>query len=179
MPSISQLSLFSIQGRLLRPLFSATLSYFPASSSPPLVGWGWGDTTVLCNILKNLIFSSPFSLRGRLKEVFILLQKLYFDKIKPPQKVKLSYSALPGFWEHKSLSIHKSNGSSHSCPARYAVWSSLMMLGRESEPQLPVSQALPGLNHRYTYNHPVCTPPILFFTLVQYSINYMRYSTLL
>ena len=51
---------------------------------------------------------------------------------------------------------------------------SLLMLNSGSEPQLPISCAIKTVNNQYTYN-------IQLFCLslpVQYSVNYMRYSTL-
>lgn len=80
-------------------VFTPSLSSYSFLSScimfTPLNGGGWA--TGLCNILKDFMFSSPLSLGGRLKEVFLFLQKpCYFDKvsglqaaspeIKPPQK---------------------------------------------------------------------------------------------
>ena len=150
--------------------------------------WG-GGTNVLGNILQNLIFSSPFSLGGRLKEVFIFLQKpCYFDKIsglwaaaserKSPQKMKLSCPALPGFCEQKSLSVLMSNVSSHSCSTHSAVRSS-PDAGQGRGPTAPSQPRTPGVNNPDTYNHSVHVQPILFFTPVQYSANYMRSSALL
>lgn len=101
MPSISHLSPYSVQERLLRHLFSQLpFPIFPQHLHLHLAGRGRRDTSVLRNILKNLIFSSLFFLGGKLKEVFIFLPKsCYFDKISglwaaplersTPQKIKL------------------------------------------------------------------------------------------
>ena len=61
---------------------------------------------------------------------------------------------------------------------QYAVRYTLMMLGSGNEPQLPVSHTIKRVNNRYTYDH--CTPrqPFCFSLPVEYSMNYMRYSTL-
>ena len=58
------------------------------------------------------------------------------------------------------------------------VRSSLVMLGRGIEPQLPISHRLVRVNNQYTYNHSVPRQPISFSLSVQYSIKYMRDSTL-
>ena len=51
-----------------------------------------------------------------------------------------------------------------------------MMLGRGSE--LPVSNAVTMVNNRHTNKHPAPIQPFCFSLSVQYSIYYMRYSTL-
>ena len=60
----------------------------------------------------------------------------------------------------------------------YAVRSSPAMLGRGRDPQLPVSPAITRVNHLYTDNNSVPRQPFCFSLSEQYSINYMRYSTL-
>ena len=54
----------------------------------------------------------------------------------------------------------------------YTGRSSLIMLGIGRESQRPGSHGILRINNQYTYNHSV------FSLSVQYSIDYMRYSTL-
>ena len=53
-----------------------------------------------------------------------------------------------------------------------------MVLGKSSEPQLPVSHMSTRVNNQYTYNHPVPTQSFCFSLSAQHSINYMSFSTL-
>ena len=60
---------------------------------------------------------------------------------------------------------------------RYAVQCSLMMLGRE--PKLPLSHTITRVQSQYTYNYTVPIQLSGFSLLVQYSISYIRYLTLI
>ena len=53
-----------------------------------------------------------------------------------------------------------------------------MILSHDAGPWPPVSHPTMRINSQYTYNHSVPTQPFWFSISVQYSINYMRHSTL-
>ena len=53
-----------------------------------------------------------------------------------------------------------------------------MILGSGSELQLPVNHVIMRVNNQYTYNRSVPTQPFCYSLSVQYTINYMRHSTL-
>ena len=54
---------------------------------------------------------------------------------------------------------------------------SFVTLGSGSKSQLPVNHTIMKVNNQDTYNHSVTIQPFRLSLSVQYSINYMKYST--
>lgn len=61
---------------------------------------------------------------------------------------------------------------------QHTVWHSLVMLGSSSVPVLPVSRIITGASNRHTCNNAVSMQSLYFSLSVQYSVNYMKDSTL-
>ena len=60
---------------------------------------------------------------------------------------------------------------------QHTVCYSLAMLDSSSVPVLPVSHIVTEINNRHTYNNSVSMQLLYFSLSVQYSVNYMNYST--
>ena len=60
---------------------------------------------------------------------------------------------------------------------QHTVCYSLAMLGSCSVPVLPVSHTITGVNNRHAYNNSASMQSLYFSLSVQYSVNYMNYST--
>lgn len=111
-------------GRLSLPLCSPTLSYSVTPHFTLAVGMGWEPFSVIssrtsCLLLSLLVEGCRSSLCS-FRNIIILIKWVCIQAVspwrKPPHKIKPLVPALPGFWEHKSLSILISNFSSHSRP---------------------------------------------------------------
>ena len=60
---------------------------------------------------------------------------------------------------------------------QHTVCYCLEMLGSCSVPVLPVSHTITGVNNRHAYNNSASMQSLYFSLSVQYSVNYMNYST--
>lgn len=121
LPSISQLSPSSVEGFLFLSVLLPSLVLYLLTS---LWGVGWEPFSVIssrtsCLLLSFLVEGCRSSLCS-FRNIIILIKWVGIQAVspwrKPPHKIKPLVPALPGFWEHKSLSILISNFSSHSPP---------------------------------------------------------------